>query len=532
MTARMLLDKDDISKADRQLAKSAGFGLTFGLSPNGYRNYARASWDIDLTEEQARYYHGKFFQAYPAIARWHALVRIRRMNETRTPWGRRRLMDQTTPDTIRINTPVQGTEADGMKGAMALLWETRHTVPGAFPVLMVHDCLVVECDPSQREAVENWLRSAMVRAMQPLLGDIPCGVDVHSGQRFKEEPPKPEKTVQDCATQAISPVASPEPSRANSAVPAQPECLTMACKPDFVVEPVHRIETHGGKLACGDCLQVLASLSPNSVNLVFGSPSYEDARTYGIDYSLSGQEWVDWMVRVFQASLRVCNGLVAILLEGRTRYFRWSAVPALLMADLHRAGIHLRKPLIFHRCGIPGSGGKDWLRNDYEFILCATRDGRLPWADPTACGRPPKYKPGGAMSYRQQDGSRKGKKTTARGYKAGDTDTGEYKPPALANPGNVIKCSVGGGRMGSAFAHENEAPFPLELAEFFVKSFCPTGGVVCDPFLGSGTTAHAAVANQRQFIGIDIRQSQIDLTLKRLASLALHETPEVASNTA
>jgi DNA modification methylase len=136
------------------------------------------------------------------------------------------------------------------------------------------------------------------------------------------------------------------------------------------------------------------------------------------------------------------------------------------------------------------------------------------------------------MSYRQQDGSRKGKKTTARGYTEGDLVTGDYKPPQLANPGNVIKCSVGGGRMGSDFAHENEAPFPLELAEFFVKSFCPPGGIVCDPFLGSGTTAHAAVANQRQFLGIDIRSSQVDLALKRLASLALSETTEVASNTA
>jgi hypothetical protein len=40
------------------------------------------------------------------------------------------------------------------------------------------------------------------------------------------------------------------------------------------------------------------------------------------------------------------------------------------MAALHEAGFKLRKPPIFQRVGIPGSGGPDWLRNDYEFVVC------------------------------------------------------------------------------------------------------------------------------------------------------------------
>ena len=70
--------------------------------------------------------------------------------------------------------------------------------------------------------------------------------------------------------------------------------------------------------------------------------------------------------------------------------------------------------------------------------------------------------------------------------------------------------------MGSKLAHENEAPFPESLAEFFIKSFCPPEGIVLDPFSGSGTTAAVAYKNNRQFIGIDIRQSQVDLAYKRL----------------
>jgi len=153
----------------------------------------------------------------------------------------------------------------------------------------------------------------------------------------------------------------------------------------------------------GDCLEILRAMPTDSIDLVFGAPPYEDARTYGIGFSLKGQAWVDWMAQVVAESVRVCRGLVAFVVEGKTKNFQWSATPALLMADLHRAGIKLRKPPAFHRVGIPGSGGPDWLRNDYEFIVCAAK-GKLPWAENTAMGHAPKYAPGGAPSHRKQNG--------------------------------------------------------------------------------------------------------------------------------
>lgn len=91
--------------------------------------------------------------------------------------------------------------------------------------------------------------------------------------------------------------------------------------------------------------------------------------------------------------------------------------------------------------------------------------------------------------------------------------------PDIANPGNIVHCTVGGVHMGHTLAHENEAPFPLKLAEFFVKSFCPPGGVVCDVFSGSGTTCHAAFENGRRFVGCDLRQSQVELCARRMAGV-------------
>jgi hypothetical protein len=268
------------------------------------------------------------------------------------------------------------------------------------------------------------------------------------------------------------------------------------------------------KVIVGDCLKVLGALPEHSVDLVFSSPPYEDCRTYNIEFNLKGQAWVDWMVRVYIESLRVCKGLVAFVVEGRTRGYSYSGTPLLLAADLIRAGITLRKPPVFHRVGIPGSGGPDWLRNDYEFIICATNGGRLPWSDNTAMGWEPKYGAGGPPTNRRADGRRLGNVDT---HRHGDVrDNRVFVVPNKANPGNIIKCIVGGGVMGSKLAHENEAPFPESLAEFFVRSFCPPGGTVLDPFGGSGTTAAVAVKTGRNFITCDIRESQAELINRRL----------------
>jgi DNA methylase len=299
---------------------------------------------------------------------------------------------------------------------------------------------------------------------------------------------------------------------------------------------------------CCDALAWLAAQPDDRIDLLMTSPPYERARTYGIgEKMVSGQAWVDWMVEVVRAASPKVKGLIAINCEGQTRNYAYSCVPFLLMADLHRAGFNLRKPVVFHRVGIPGSGGPDWLRNDWEPVVCVTREGRLPWSDNTACGHPPKWAPGGEMSNRSADGTRanhtwseilaakKGnrwrtgdgkreslgvRKTTKKMYRRnpdGQWDEDEhYSPPVLANPGNVLNIDVGGGVMGHDLAHENEAPFPLELPTFFVLSFCPPNGTVCDPFCGSGTTAHAALNHGRRFRGCDCRQSQCDLTTRRL----------------
>lgn len=292
------------------------------------------------------------------------------------------------------------------------------------------------------------------------------------------------------------------------------------------------------------CLIWLRSLPDDSVDLLFTSPPYERARLYlenGEDLGIARdtEEWVSWMLSICEEARRVCRGLCAFVVEGQTIDRRYTASPFLLAADLHRRGFNLRKPCVFRRNGVPGSGGSkahgDWLRNDWEPIICFSRPGKLPWSCPTACGKPCKFPVGGRMSNRNPDGRRvnagladrpRVKRGRDRKPDGQPREGVAYRNPEIANPGNVIRCKVGGGHMGHPLAHQNEAPFPQSLAEFFVRTFCPIGGVVCDPFSGSGTTVAAAVAWQRRGIGCDLRESQVRIARQRVSETTPTMFPE------
>jgi len=58
---------------------------------------------------------------------------------------------------------------------------------------------------------------------------------------------------------------------------------------------------------------------------------------------------------------------------------------------------------------------------------------------------------------------------------------------------------------------------PFSLMEWLVKLVTPDGGVVLDPFCGSGSTGKAAVANGFEFIGIDLDEGYCEIARKRVA---------------
>jgi DNA polymerase-1 len=191
LTARRMTGQGQVSAAERQRAKPVNFGLIYGLGAASLRRKAQADYGLELSEADVARYRRAFFAAYPAVRRWHVHIRAEQATETRTLAGRRVVVKANDFFGAKANYVVQGTGGDGIKTALALLWERRGEVPGAFPVLAVHDEIVVECGEDQAEAVAIWLKQAMMDAMAPLIDPVPVEVEVKLGRTWGGDFPTP-----------------------------------------------------------------------------------------------------------------------------------------------------------------------------------------------------------------------------------------------------------------------------------------------------------------------------------------------------
>jgi site-specific DNA-methyltransferase (adenine-specific) len=73
----------------------------------------------------------------------------------------------------------------------------------------------------------------------------------------------------------------------------------------------------------------------------------------------------------------------------------------------------------------------------------------------------------------------------------------------------------------SKFREAHFAVFPEKLVELCILAGCPEGGIVLDPFIGSGTTAVVAQRLGRKFVGIDSNSEYCGMARKRVSQLAL-----------
>jgi site-specific DNA-methyltransferase (cytosine-N4-specific) len=95
--------------------------------------------------------------------------------------------------------------------------------------------------------------------------------------------------------------------------------------------------------------------------------------------------------------------------------------------------------------------------------------------------------------------------------------------PLGRNPGDVWSIPT------RPFKGAHFAVYPERLCERPILSSCPPGGVVLDPFAGSGTTLAVAKRLGRRWIGCELKRSYCDLARRRLGRLAAGETAQ--SNT-
>jgi adenine-specific DNA-methyltransferase len=89
--------------------------------------------------------------------------------------------------------------------------------------------------------------------------------------------------------------------------------------------------------------------------------------------------------------------------------------------------------------------------------------------------------------------------------------------PLGKNPGDVWDIpNVKGGHVEKT---GHPCQFPVALAQKFVRALCPAGGLVIDPYLGSGSSAIAALVEGRRFSGCDLDARYVRIALARIDDL-------------
>ena len=179
----------EVTANQRRLAKVVNFGLFYGLSDFGLAR------DTGMSTEEARVFIDAYFRAYNRVREFLEGIKIqaREQGYVETLLHRRRyIQDIRSPnrmlrqgaERIAINMPVQGSAADIMKLAMIRLQTYIHEQRLASQmILTVHDELVFEVTPGEREQVIEVVPDLMARAY-PL--KVPVQVDLKLGPNWQD----------------------------------------------------------------------------------------------------------------------------------------------------------------------------------------------------------------------------------------------------------------------------------------------------------------------------------------------------------
>lgn len=262
----------------------------------------------------------------------------------------------------------------------------------------------------------------------------------------------------------------------------------------------------------GDSSLWLPALPEGSVDLFFMSPPYADQRAYSRIHPDRYVEWFLPFARSMYGATSETGSLVIniknrVAKDGPLKGQRHPYVFQLVLA-LQNMGWRWIEEYVWQKPNaIPGKFGPR-TKDSFEHVFHFAR-GPKPYFDLDAI-RVPYRTSADEIERRKQDTS--GRRSTEAGFGRNRVTTYAH---GGADPGNVIPVSQTYNQH-KGVAHT--APMPEGLAEFFVKAMTPTGGVVVDPFAGSGTTAVVARRLGRRVGGLELHEEYALAARERIAA--------------
>src|SRR3989338_9128002 len=247
------------------------------------------------------------------------------------------------------------------------------------------------------------------------------------------------------------------------------------------------------EIICGDTVEVMKAMPPNSIDLVLTSPPYDELRNYnGYTFNFDG---------IARGLFRVTKegGIVVWVVGDKINKGNKSLTSfkqALFFQDI---GFNVHDVMIYKKKNTPFMRSNAYT-NCYEFMFVLSK------------GSPKVFNPLKTKTIRQ------GQEMLPFNKKADGVNKkilGELKPEKTLT--NIWEYAVGyGGSTSDKIAFQHTAIFPEKLAEDHILSWTKAGDVVFDPMCGSGTTCKMAAINKRHYIGCDISKEYVELTKKRL----------------
>lgn len=178
------IPESEVTSDQRRLAKTANFGIIYGVSAFGL------SQQSDMSVGEAKTFIDTYFKRYPGVRKFidQTIAQARTDGVVRTLFGRRRFLPDINSSNRQrrefaernaVNTPMQGTAADIIKKAMIEIdRQLYQNGKRSMMTLQVHDELVFDAHRSEVDWLKGVVKTCMEHAVElqvPLIADLGIG---------------------------------------------------------------------------------------------------------------------------------------------------------------------------------------------------------------------------------------------------------------------------------------------------------------------------------------------------------------------
>lgn len=268
-------------------------------------------------------------------------------------------------------------------------------------------------------------------------------------------------------------------------------------------------------LLLGDCRQELAKIADDSVDLIVTSPPYANQRasTYG---GVKPADYVAWFLPIaaeLRRTLKPSGTFILNIKEPAVSGERHTHVIELILA-MRRQGWLWTEEFVWHKKNCYPGKWPNRFRDAWERLLQFNKQRKFKMNQESVMVPVGDWYDNRMRNLSETDRVRDESKVGSGFGKKVENWLGRD----LVYPTNVLHRATECGN------RNHSAVFPHWLPEWFIDLFTDPGDTVLDPFIGSGTTAFAALDKGRNVIGIEMHEPYYDELKRRLeqdARLAL-----------